>query len=192
MNKSTKLSLLLGIAASVIALDQWSKYLVRTDSNWQYFDIISGWLSFHYIQNPGMALGFEFLPTQVIGYITTLAIIGIVWYLTKLLPKANLGQVICYALIIGGAIGNIIDRMFIGLIQNRGGFMEGHVVDFIHFTLRINTWDVFPYIFNVADVAISCSIIAMLIFYKKLMPEELRNSNPLEIDSPVEGKQADN
>lgn len=160
----------------VITIDQWSKYVVRTDANWQYFDIIKGWLAFHYIQNPGMAMGIEVLPTYIIGYLTLAAIIGIVFYLFKLLKTANWGQVFCYGLIIGGAIGNIFDRMFMGIIQDKSGFMDGHVVDFIHFTLEINGWSVFPYIFNFADVAISCSVIAMFVFYKHLMPEELKNS----------------
>lgn len=177
MNFTKKLSLLLSIAASVIALDQWSKYVVRTDINWQYFDVIQGWFAFHYTQNPGMALGIDILPTKVIGYITVLAIFGISIYLIRLLKSANLGQVICFGLIIGGALGNIFDRMFIAMIQGRGGFMDGHVVDFLHFTLKINNWDVFPYIFNVADVAISCSVILMLVFYKYLMPDEFKNSS---------------
>lgn len=177
MNFTKKLSLLLSVAASVFALDQWSKYVVRTDINWQYFDVIKDWFAFHYTQNPGMALGIDVLPTKVIGYITVLAILGITFYLIKLLKNANLGQVICFGLIIGGALGNIFDRMFIGLIQGRGGFMDGHVVDFLHFTLRIGNWDVFPYIFNVADVAISCAVILMFVFYKHLMPAEFKSSS---------------
>lgn len=134
MATKSKISLLCSVAASIVLIDQWSKYVVRTDSNWQYFDIIEGWLAFHYIQNPGMALGIDVLPTQLIGYITSFAIIGIIWYLIKLLKTANMGQIFCFGLIIGGAIGNIIDRMFMGMIQDKAGFMEGHVVDFIHFT----------------------------------------------------------
>ncbi|NCP85250.1 MAG: signal peptidase II [Bacteroidetes bacterium] len=174
MITSKKWGLLLSTAVSVIVLDQWSKYVVRTDTSWQYFDIIKGWLAFHYTQNPGMALGIDWLPTQVIGSITTIAIIFITFYLIKLAKNANLAQIFCFGLIIGGALGNIFDRMFMGIIQGRGGFMDGHVVDFIHFTLRINNWDVFPYIFNIADVAISCSVISMFLFYKHLMPEEFK------------------
>lgn len=180
MISNKKWGLLISTAVSVIALDQWSKHLVRTDTSWQYFDIIKGWLAFHYTQNPGMALGIDWLPTQVIGSITTIAIVFITFYLIKLAKTANLGQVFCFGLIIGGALGNIFDRMFMGIIQGRGGFMDGHVVDFIHFTLRINNWDVFPYIFNVADVAISCSVIAMFVFYKHLMPEEFKSNTPSE------------
>lgn len=179
----TKLYTLLGIALGVVGIDQWTKYIVRTDVNWQYFDIIEGWLAFHYIQNPGMAMGIDLLPTQVIGYLTLVAIIGIVWYLLKLVKTANWGQTICFGLIIGGAIGNMIDRMFMGIIQDKSGFMDGHVVDFIHLTLEINNWAVFPYIFNFADVAISCAVIAMFVFYKKLMPEDLKSTKTSAADA---------
>lgn len=158
----------------VIALDQWTKYVVRTDKSWKYFDIIEGWLAVHYTQNPGMALGMDWLPTNVIGYITSVAIVFITYYLLKISKEATDAQVFLFGLIIGGALGNIYDRMFMGIIQGSGGFMEGHVVDFIHFTLRIGTWDVFPYIFNVADMAISCSVILMFVFYNSLMPEAFK------------------
>src|SRR5690625_5987107 len=82
-------------------------------------------------------------------------------------------------LIVGGAIGNITDRLFMASVGGYGGILDGHVVDFIHFNLHINDWPVFPYIFNVADIAISTSIILLLLFHKKLMPEEDRKSTRL-------------
>lgn len=185
MISSKKWAVLTATIIGVIALDQWSKFIVRTEKSWQYFDIIDGWLAFHYTQNPGMALGMDWLPTQVIGYITAIAIIFITFYLLKLAKEASVVQVFIFGLIIGGALGNIYDRMFIGLIQGRGGFMEGHVVDFIHFTLRIGTFDVFPYIFNVADVAISCAIISMFVFYNSLMPDAFKSPKKV-IDSSEE------
>ncbi|MDZ7683437.1 MAG: signal peptidase II [Fodinibius sp.] len=78
-------------------------------------------------------------------------------------------------LVLGGAVGNIIDRLFMGYIGSYGGVLEGHVVDFIHFNLTINGYPVFPYIFNVADMAISTAIIAMLLFHKRILPEQERD-----------------
>jgi signal peptidase II len=72
-------------------------------------------------------------------------------------------------LIIGGAFGNIADRLFMALIMDYGGVLDGHVVDFIYFSLQINDWTVFPYIFNVADIAISCSIILLILFNKRFL-----------------------
>ncbi|MDX1639311.1 MAG: signal peptidase II, partial [Balneolaceae bacterium] len=56
-----------------------------------------------------------------------------------------------------------------------GGILEGHVIDFIHFTLRIDGYPVFPYIFNVADISISVAIISLLIFHQRILPVEDEN-----------------
>ncbi len=119
-----------------------------------------------------MALGMDWLSTPAISVVAILATIGILIYILKTLHVANRAYLFCMGLIIGGALGNITDRLTMGLIEGYGGVLHGHVIDFIHFTLRINETPVFPYIFNVADIAISTSIIAMLIFHKKILPME--------------------
>ena len=154
----------------VIAIDQTTKYIIRTTPSLHQMDIIKGWLAFHYTQNPGMAMGINILPTPVISVISFLVIIGIIFYITRIANQANTGQMICWGLIIGGAIGNIIDRMFMAIIQSYGGFMQGHVVDFIFFNLRIDGHTVFPYIFNFADACITTSIFILIIFSKYLFP----------------------
>lgn len=154
----------------VVVLDQSTKYVVRTNSSLHYYEVVEGWLALNFTKNPGMALGMDWLSTPVISVIAILATIAIVGYILFSINKANLTYLICMGLIIGGAIGNIIDRMTMGIVGGYGGVLDGHVVDFIHFTLRINDWPVFPYIFNVADVAISTSIIILILFHKKIMP----------------------
>jgi len=157
-------------AGIVVILDQITKFKVRTDSSYHYYELIEGWLAFNFTKNPGMALGMDWLSTPVISTIAIIATIVIIGYILYNLSIANMGYLICMGLIVGGALGNIIDRIFMGIIGGYGGVLDGHVVDFIHFTLRINDWPVFPYIFNVADVAISTSIIILLLFHNKLMP----------------------
>src|SRR5699024_10409598 len=97
--------------------------------------------------------------------------------------EATTGYLICMGLVLGGAIGNIIDRLLMGYIGGYGDILEGHVIDFIHFTLDINGWAVFPYIFNVADVAISVAIISMLLFHKKIMPFEKEAEEIPQVES---------
>ena len=75
-------------------------------------------------------------------------------------------------LVIGGALGNIIDRLTMAYVGGYGGLLDGHVVDFIFFYLKIGDRTLFPYIFNVADIAISVSIITLLIFNKRFFPTE--------------------
>lgn len=174
MSKSTniKLRTLLLPAVVVIALDQYTKWLVRTTPELHRWEIIEGWLEFYYTQNSGMAMGIDILPTHVISMISIAATIGIFSYLLWTLKQAGLGYLFFMGLVLGGALGNITDRLIMGYIEGYGGLLDGHVVDFIYFSLRINDWTVFPYIFNVADIAISVSIITLLIFGKYLLPED--------------------
>lgn len=119
-----------------------------------------------------MALGMDWLSTPVISSIAIIATIGILFYVLFNLGQATYAYLVCMGLILGGALGNIMDRIFMGIIGGYGGVLDGHVVDFIHFNLEIGDTPVFPYIFNVADVAISTSIIILLLFHKKIMPVE--------------------
>ena len=174
MSKSTNIKLLTLLlpAAVVIALDQYTKWLVRTSPELHRWEIIDGWLEFYYTQNSGMAMGIDILPTHVISMISIAATIGIFAYLLWTLKHAGLGYLFFMGLVLGGALGNITDRLIMGYIEGYGGLLDGHVVDFIYFSLQINDWTVFPYIFNVADIAISVSIITLLIFGSYLLPEE--------------------
>ena len=182
MSKSTNIKLLTLLlpAAVVIALDQYTKWLVRTSPELHRWEIIDGWLEFYYTQNSGMAMGIDILPTHVISMISIAATIGIFAYLLWTLKHASLGYLFFMGLVLGGALGNITDRLIMGYIEGYGGLLDGHVVDFIYFSLQINDWTVFPYIFNVADIAISVSIITLLIFGNYLLPEEPK-AEPLDL-----------
>lgn len=155
----------------VLVVDQITKQLVRTNPELHRFDVIEGWLAFNFTKNPGMAMGMDWLSTPVISIIAIAATIAIITYILFTLKNANLAYLLCMGLILGGALGNITDRIFMGIVGGYGGVLDGHVVDFIHFNLRIGDTPVFPYIFNVADIAITTSIVTMLLFHKKIMPE---------------------
>lgn len=171
MNRKKITALVLPIVVVVI-LDQLTKHWVRLTPSVQNWEIIEGWLAFHYTQNPGMALGMQWASTKVISVVAIIATIGIFTYVMYNRKDATIGYLICMGLVLGGALGNIIDRLIMGYLGNYGGVLEGHVVDFIHFTLEIDGWPVFPYIFNVADIAITTAIISMIVFHKKIMPIE--------------------
>lgn len=170
--RSRKLLFLFTPALLVWIIDQVSKHWVRFSLDLHRYEIIEGWLAFNYTQNPGMAMGMDWLSTPSISVVAILATIAITIYILKTLEQASYPYLLCMGLILGGAFGNITDRLTMGLIEGYGGILHGHVIDFIHFTLSINDKAVFPYIFNVADVAISTSIIVMLLFHKKIMPAE--------------------
>jgi len=170
-DRTKKLSILILPAFVVWVVDQVTKHWIRYSMEYHRYDIIEGWLAFNYTQNPGMALGMDWISTPTISTIAIIATIGIAIYLFRTLDKTNYAYLFCMGLILGGATGNITDRLVMGLIEGYGGVLHGHVIDFIHFTLVIGDRPVFPYIFNVADVAISTSIIAMLLFHKRILPD---------------------
>lgn len=166
----SKPALLIGPAAIVVGLDQLTKSWIRGAEAWQYRELIEGWLAFHYIRNPGMALGIDILDTRVVGVLSIVATLLIGGYVIRHLNASGRAYILLMGLILGGAIGNLIDRVFLGKAHGYGGWLEGHVTDFIHFSLRIGDVPVFPYIFNVADMAISVSVVILLVFSKRLLP----------------------
>lgn len=181
----------------VLVLDQLTKWLIRTTPELHNKILVEGWLQFYFTKNPGMALGIDVLSTPVISTVAILAVTGILIYVLKIMDEVNTGYLICMGMIIGGAFGNISDRIFMGIIGGYGGVLDGHVVDFIFFSLRIGEWRVFPYIFNVADIAISVSIIILLLFNKRLFitqkndeqdTESVVTGESLETDASAESK----
>ena len=132
-----------------------------------------------------MALGIDFLDTFYVSLFALLATFVILGYIIKNIHPANLPFMFLMGLIVGGAIGNLLDRIFMGYVGGYCGILEGHVVDFIHFTLVINDWAVFPYIFNMADAAISCAVIMLLLFNKKFFPEEKPVDEEIKKADPI-------
>lgn len=167
-----KLLALFTPAVVVIALDQWTKWIIRTSPELHRYDIIEGWLMFYYTKNDGMALGIDIFDTHIVSIISITATIGIIAYLLYTIKQSPVSYLLLMGLVIGGALGNIIDRLTMAYVGGYGGLLDGHVVDFIFFYLEVFDRTLFPYIFNVADIAISVSIISLLVFNKKFFPQE--------------------
>jgi signal peptidase II len=167
-----KLLALFTPAVIVIAIDQWTKWIVRTTPELHRYDIIEGWLMFYYTKNDGMALGIDIFDTHIVSLISITATIGIIAYLLYTIKESPISYLLLMSLVIGGAFGNIIDRLTMAYVGGYGGLLDGHVVDFIFFYLKVFDKTLFPYIFNVADIAISVSIFTLLIFNKKFFPNE--------------------
>ncbi len=139
----------LAVAALMVVADQITKYLaVEYLAPNGSFELIPGVLSFTYAENPGMAFGLLSDNRWVFMIISTLAIIALVVYMLKWRPKNKFASA-AIALIIGGGIGNMIDRMFIkGVIPNSDTYGKYIVRDFIDVNCFGELW---PWIFNVAD-----------------------------------------
>ncbi len=141
---------LLGIIGFVIILDQWSKWIIKTSFRlYQSEPIIQDFFHFTYVTNDGMAFGLSFPGGKHLLLVMTILltgfIIGLLWKEKNSHPLVRYGL----ALILGGAIGNMIDRFF-----------YGKVVDFMDLMIGDFHW----YIFNIADSAVSIGMI-MFIFH---------------------------
>ena len=160
--------------------------------------IFSHWFYIHFTENPGMAFGMEFggeWGKLALSIFRIIAIAAMVWYLLTLKKKnAPMGLLISVTLIIAGALGNIIDSAFYGLIFNQsyhsvaefmpeaGGyatFLHGKVVDMFYFPMIqgkypdwIPSWGghrfiFFSPIFNFADSYITVGVTIILVFQKR-------------------------
>ena len=183
---------LLLVSILVLIIDQLSKFYIKGVSipfiNFSHsglpqsrsIPVIDHLFYITHVENPGIAFGIDLGPDfkTVISVITILATLGLLIYFFRIKEK-NFTMRFSVALIFGGALGNLTDRMFYGLIYGYGGILSGHVVDFLDirlfaFFLLNKTYGV--YVFNLADVAITCGVIIliyMLMRKKKLTREEI-------------------
>ncbi|MAJ44066.1 MAG: signal peptidase II [Candidatus Marinimicrobia bacterium] len=145
------------IALVVFSLDQVSKYLIKTNLElYQPLNIISHYLRFTYCENSGMAFGIQLGPyVHILTFISIIFTFYIIYFLYQNLNNGLLIK-LSIAFILGGALGNIYDRVFMFLDpENVGG-----VVDFIDVGISMSIrW----YIFNIADSAITIGIVLYLI-----------------------------
>jgi signal peptidase II len=134
------LGLLAAIAAVAYGLDQGSKYLVTTNLTVnETVPVLGDFLQLHYVTNPGAAFSFATGFTWVLSIVAVGAIVFIIGFAPRI---RSLGWATMFGLVLGGAFGNVTDRL-----TRPPGFGVGHVIDFIQ------VWG-FPAIFNVADIAV--------------------------------------
>jgi signal peptidase II len=168
---------LLWISALVVGLDQLTKaavlhFMVKHQS----IPILGDWLKFTFTENPGMAFGIQFGPKGLVTVLSVGATLLVIYYMYQV-RNGYLPYRASLALILGGAIGNIIDRVFYGVLLGYDDLFMGRVVDFIHVSL----WEgfvpeVIPFIggaylelfpiWNVADMAIVLGVVGILYFQK--------------------------
>ena len=188
------------VVFSVLLLDQISKIIVKTQMTLgQNIPVIGNWFNIYFIENEGMAFGMQFSGEHgklILSLFRIVAVIFIGWYIHRLIiQKAHKGLIVSVSLIFAGALGNIIDSAFYGMIFSEsyfsqtaeflpegGGyapFLHGRVVDMLYFPIirgYFPEW--FPFwggqdfiffrpVFNIADSAITIGVFILLIFQKK-------------------------
>ncbi len=194
------------VATAILIIDQLVKILVKTNMQIGEDIHILDWFHIHFIENMGFAFGISFGGTAGKLLLTTVrlaASILIVWIISRLIRNDGRRSLIyCLTLIVAGALGNLIDSCFYGLIFSEsyysvatlfpagggyGNFMQGRVVDMFYFPLFEFDWpqwmpfvggrhfEFFNAIFNVADAAITIGVVWLAIDQLFLAPKT--NSN---------------
>ena len=184
------------IVIAVLIIDQIIKIWVKTNMYWHESIKITDWFYIYFTENNGMAFGMEIFNKFFLTGFRIIAAIAITWLLIQYVKKNyKTGFLVCVSLILAGAIGNIIDCVFYGEIfsesthsliaqfvpigEGYSDWFYGKVVDMFYFPLIETNWPewmpfvggkhfiFFSPIFNFADAAISCGIIALILFYGK-------------------------
>lgn len=193
------------VISLVLLLDQTSKIIVKTQMTiGQNISVLGDWFNIYFIENEGMAFGMQFSGEYgklILSLFRIVAVVFIGWYIYKLILKdAPRGLIACISLIMAGALGNIIDSAFYGVIFSEShfsqaaqmfppeggyaGFLHGKVVDMLYFPIirgEFPQW--FPFwgnqefiffrpVFNIADSAITIGVLILLVFQKQFFAFE--------------------
>jgi len=182
--------------AILIFIDQWFKVHIKTTMTLHTeVNVLGEWFRLHFTENPGMAFGLELKFLGQFGKIalTLFRLVAVVFGFFILIRQANKGAhkglLISISLILAGAIGNLVDSIFYGVIFEQtnnyiGGYFHGHVVDMLYFPMMNgHYWDWIPKIggqnftffspvFNLADSFISTGAIAIFIFQRWFFKKE--------------------
>lgn len=205
MKNISKSKIVLIVIFSVILIDQLSKIWIKTTMMiGEEHRVFGNWFIIHFIENNGMAFGIEFfgkIGKYLLSIFRIVAVSAIAYYLAKLVKKEiNIGFIIAVALIFSGALGNIIDSTFYGLIFDHSysqvaqlfppeggyaGFLQGRVVDMLYFPIiqgHYPDWSpikpsepfiFFSPVFNIADSAITIGMSIILIWHRKTLKSQL-------------------
>ncbi|MBM6673303.1 lipoprotein signal peptidase [Marseilla massiliensis] len=184
------------IVLLLLVIDQVIKIEVKTGMYLHESIRVTDWFYISFIENNGMAFGMTIVNKLVLSLFRIFAISVVGWYLFRQIKhNARTLWVVCLALVFAGAIGNLIDCMFYGLIFNASSpyyvsyfvpfghgyapFLMGKVVDMFYFPLIVTTWpewipfvggDEFVFfspVFNFADSCVSVGVILILLFCRK-------------------------
>ncbi len=171
----------LWLSLGIVLADQFSKLLVRgltfapLNISWpglQYgvsHKVLGEFLRLTYIENPGMAFGIELGGKSLFAVISILASILILVYLYRVRSE-RLGFRIALAMILGGALGNLVDRVFYGMLFDQAPLFYGKVVDFIDvdfFNLDLGFYHFHRWpVFNLADACVTIGVLLVFVFHR--------------------------
>jgi signal peptidase II len=134
--------------------------------------LLGNFLRLTYIENPGMAFGIDIGGKLFFSIFSIIASIAIIVYLYRA-RRDSIGFRIALAMILGGAVGNLLDRVFYGVIFGDAPLFYGKVVDFLDvdffdFSLMGHHFSRWP-VFNIADAAVTLGVILLLVFHRSAL-----------------------
>lgn len=200
--KMSKKNLAILTILFTIILDQIIKIYIKTNFFLGEEVLVFDWFRIHFVENNGMAMGFEFGGKAGKLFLTVFRLVAVsaimYWLVGTIKTKVHNAVIIAISLIFSGAVGNIIDSVFYGAIfddsshkvatlfadEPYGTFFHGKVVDMFYFPIwsgDLPSWipfvggdsfTFFQYIFNPADAYISIGVALLFIFSKQAFPSE--------------------
>ena len=184
------------IVVGAIVIDQLIKVWVKTNMTLHESIRVFDWFYISFIENNGMAYGMQIGSKLALSLFRVVAIALLCYYMWLQIKKnARTGYIVCLAMVLAGAVGNLIDCMFYGMVFNASSpyftsyfvdfgtgyapFLMGKVVDMFYFPLIVTTWPewvphfgghefvFFSPVFNYADANITVGVALLLLFYRK-------------------------
>lgn len=183
---------LLFVSILIVITDQVSKLFVKGIPGIHFngllpgdkIPVIGNLFSITLVENPGIAFGITFGSgfKLLLSIFTLIASIGLFIFFFKIRNK-NFGLRLSVALILGGAVGNLIDRLFYGILYGYAPVFYGKVVDFFNlnlFNIYLFRSTIGNYVFNVADLSVTAGMIGLLLVIRKRSKEKEMQSAGLE------------
>ena len=172
MSKVKQSWLVAGIVLLALVLDQVSKIYIKTHFQLGEAREVFSWFWIVFVENNGMAFGIEWFSKLLLTLFRIVAVGAIGWYIHTLIHKQTVrtGYLVTIAMVMAGAMGNIIDCVFYGKIWEYAGWFHGRVVDMLYLPLIRNAAGeclFFRPVFNIADSFITVAVFLIIIFYRK-------------------------
>ena len=178
LTKTKQSWLVVGIVLLALVLDQWSKIYIKTHFELGEAREVFSWFWIVFVENNGMAFGIEWFSKLLLTLFRIVAVGALGWYIHTMIHKqeVRVGYLTTIAMVMAGAMGNIIDCVFYGKIWGYADWFHGQVVDMLYFPLIKNAAGevlFFRPVFNIADSFITVAVFLIIIFYRKDLDRSL-------------------